>query len=169
MQLQRPAVRLRDPSRNRQPETRAVRRALANESFEDALLVRNRYWRSVVGDPDRHAIRRACQARRHATVALCVANCVVQEVADHLAQERVIPGQADLLIAVGRHRDVSLVGQHPKGPGTLSEDVIEIQKLVAKRYPVSLGARQQEHGVDQAGKPVRLLADDDQRLSILLR
>ena len=95
---------LGNPPRDRQPEAGAVRRADANESLENPVLVGRRDPRAVVGDPQHHLIRRPFELGGDRPAASGMANGVVEQVADHLSQQRVVAGQADFFRAAGRRR-----------------------------------------------------------------
>ena len=64
LELQRAAMRLGDPSGNRQPETGAVRFADPHEPLEDPLLIGRLDAWAVVRDPKHHVIGRALERRR---------------------------------------------------------------------------------------------------------
>ena len=65
---------------------------------------------------------------------------VVEQVPDHLPQERVIAGKANFFVASDGYADVPLLGEHADGANGFRDEIVEIQKLRPQGDAVRLRA-----------------------------
>ncbi len=161
-------MRLGDPASDRQAEAGALRVTKPNEPLEHSALVIQRNAVAIVGDPQRHVVARSFQSRRDVTASARVSDGVVEEIPHHLSQQRVVTGEANLLVSTGHDGDPPLLRKDTQCPSGFGEQVVQVQELGSKRDAMRLRAGQEKHGIDQARQTSRLLADDGQRLTVLL-
>ena len=109
------------------------------------------------------------RASSTATVAAgrTVLNGVLQDVQHQPAQQVLVARTGTSVAPVSANRHAPLVGQHVDGAPAFGDDLVEIQIDRPQRIAARIGAREDEHVVNQPAEPLRLAADDGERFAIL--
>src|SRR3954451_9281505 len=158
-------MRLRNPSRNREPQSRTAAVG-TKEALEDSLAHFRCNPASAVMNFDAQLAVRGEAPHEYASAGRHMLDRVLDQISDQPLHQILIAAHHQIGLMLLGDRYSALGRQRPEGVYRLRDHLIEIKAFIAHRILSGIAAREQEKIADDARQPLHRLAHDLEAVTV---